>query len=74
MPRSQDALWSPWRPLPVPLYSSESGVEMMGVMEGLDHGSVFHGILPLDQECEGHGDSFGKRKVRIPNEVFCVCY
>lgn len=63
MPRSQDALQSPWHPPhPVPLYSSESGVETMGVkMRGVaaeDPTSVFHGTLLLDQECEGHDDLF----------------
>lgn len=47
--------------------SSESEVEMMEVkMHGkaaVDHGSVFHGILLLDQECEGH-DSFKKERGR----------
>lgn len=35
----------------------------------IDHGSVFHGVLHLDQKCEGH-DSFkkGKKMARIENE------
>lgn len=49
-------------PIPIPPYSSESGFEMMGVKmcgrAAVDHGSVFHGILLLEHECEGHDDSF----------------
>lgn len=48
--------------LPTPPYSSESGLEMMGgqdVRKGCHRslaGAVFHGILPLDQWCEGRDD------------------
>lgn len=48
--------------------SRESGDEMMGVkMHGraaVDHGSVFHGMLTIDQACEGQ-DSFEKERGRL---------
>lgn len=64
MPQSQDARPSPWRSPHIPPYSSEGGVEVMGVnmyaRAAVYHlqASAFRGILTLKYEWERHNGSF----------------